>query len=304
MAPASDRRTGFSRRRQYGQFIGYVLAVAGAVVGAVLLAASAFNPPLFAGLRMTAASVTAPVSSGMASIVDAVAAVPRFFNGWIFAHAENDAMRRELAVARPLLQRARTLSYDNRRLAHLLAIRERTPDVVAAARLVSSSASSGRRFALLDAGRVHGVLPGMAVRGPDGLVGRIVETGPFAARVLLLSDPASIVPVRRTRDGLPAIAVGRGDGAVDVRSVAAADVRFAAGDAFVTSGTGGLYAPGIPVARVGAAGIDSVIARTFAQPDTFDVALVTRVFVPMPPAAPAPPPPVGTSVEPAAVPTR
>jgi rod shape-determining protein MreC len=96
---------------------------------------------------------------------------------------------------------------------------------------------------------------------------------------------------------MPAIAVGRGDGAVDVRSVAAADVRFGAGDAFVTSGTGGLYAPGIPVARIERAGLDSVVGRTFAQPDTFDVALVSRVFVPMPPAAPAPPPPVGTSVE-------
>ena len=58
--------------------------------------------------------------------------------------------------------------------------------------------------------------------------------GPAAARVLLLSDPESIVPVRRTRDGLPAIAIGRGDGAVDIRSVNATDVRFAAGDVFVT----------------------------------------------------------------------
>ncbi|RZM09868.1 MAG: rod shape-determining protein MreC, partial [Sphingomonas sp.] len=63
MAPVRDRRTGFSRRRQYGVFMGYVLAVAGVVVGAALLVASAFEPPLFAGLRMAAASVTTPVSS-------------------------------------------------------------------------------------------------------------------------------------------------------------------------------------------------------------------------------------------------
>ncbi|WP_342454604.1 hypothetical protein [Sphingomonas sp. H160509] len=52
MAPARDRRTGFSRRRQYGVFMGYVLAVAGAVVGLVLLVASTFNPPAFSALRM------------------------------------------------------------------------------------------------------------------------------------------------------------------------------------------------------------------------------------------------------------
>ncbi|SFP39982.1 rod shape-determining protein MreC [Sphingomonas rubra] len=287
MAPAGDRRTGFSRRRQYGIFIGYVLAVAGAVVGAVLLVVSSFNPPLFAGIRMGVASVTAPISGGLATVTEAAASVPEAINGWLFAHAENAAMRRELAAARPLLQRARVIAYDNRRLRALLAVRDRTPDPVVTARLVSSSASSGRRFALLDAGRFSGVLPGMPVRGPEGLVGRVLETGPAAARVLLLSDPESIVPVRRSRDGLPAIAIGRGDGAVDIRSVNATDVRFAAGDVFVTSGIGGLYAPGIPVARVAAAGTDSVLGRTFAQPDTFDFALVERVFMPLP-AAPTP----------------
>ena len=288
MAPAHDRRTGFSRRRQYSVFLGYVLAVAGMVIGAVLLIASAFNPPLFASLRMSAASVTAPVSAGAAAAAEGAMMIPDAIGGWIWAHHENAAMRRELAVSRPLLMRARTLSNDNRRLRRLLELRDRAAEPVASARLVSSSASSGRRFALLSAGRFHGVRPGMPVRAPDGLVGRVTETGPNAARVLLLSDPESIVPVRRTRDGLPAIAVGRGDGAVDIRSVNATDVRFRAGEVFVTSGTGGLYAPGIAVARISRDGADTVVARTFAQPDAFDFALVERAFMPLPPPLPTP----------------
>ncbi len=288
MAPVHDRRAGFSRRRQYSMFIGYVLAVAGAVVGGVLLVASRFDPPLFAGMRMAVAGVTTPVSSGLSAIGRGLAVVPDAINGWVFAHQENAAMKRELAVTRPLLSRARVIAYDNRRLRTLLALRERDEQVVVTARLVSSSATSGRRFALLNAGRLNGVQPGMPVRGPEGLIGRVTETGLNAARVLLLSDPDSIVPVRRTRDGLPAIVAGRGDGAVDLRSVNATNVRFSPGDLFVTSGTGGLYAPGIPVARVVTGGSDTVIARTFAQPDTFDFAIVSRVFVPLPPAAPAP----------------
>lgn len=289
MAPVHDRRAGFSRRRQYGMFIGYVLAVAGAVVGAVLLVVSTFDPPVFAGLRMTVAGVTTPVSAGLAAIGRGIRYVPVAINGWIFAHAENAAMKRELAAARPLLTRARVIAYDNRRLRALLALRDRDEQAVVSARLVSSTASSGRRFALLDAGRFSGVLAGMPVRGPDGLVGRVVETGPNAARVLLLTDADSIVPVRRTRDGLPAIAAGRGDGAVDIRSVNATNVRFTAGDVFVTSGIGGLYAPGIPVARVAATGADTVIGRTFAQPDTLDFALVSRAFMSLPSPASGPP---------------
>ncbi|MEG3172693.1 rod shape-determining protein MreC [Sphingomonas sp. ZB1N12] len=286
MAPARDRRTGFSRRRQYGVFMGYVLAVAGAVVGLVLLVASTFNPPAFSALRMGVAGVTTPVSTGLATFGSSISGIPDAIGNYFFVKQENVALRADRERTRALLMRARTIAYDNRRLRSLLAIRERSTVPVVTARLVSSSASSGRRYALLNAGRWSGVLPGMPVRGPDGLIGRVVETGPNAARVLLLSDGDSIVPVRRTRDGLPAIAAGRGDGMIDIRSVNATNVRFNAGDLFVTTGTGGIYAPGVPVARVTKAGSDSVMARAFADPDTLDFALVERMFMPVPPPRP------------------
>src|SRR3546814_15852028 len=113
--------------------------------------------------------------------------------------------------------RARTLAYDNRLLMSLRALRERTSDAWAVARIVSSSASSTRLFGLLNAGRRQGVHEGQPVRGPEGLIGRVLEAGPDVARILLITDPDSVVPVRRTRDGLPAIATGRGDGLVEVK---------------------------------------------------------------------------------------
>ena len=283
MAPARDRRTGFSRRRQYSTFLGYVLAVAGAIVGVVLLVVSTFNPPAFTALRMGVASVTVPVASGLDAVSGAVMSVPRAIGTWFRVHGENADLRAEVTRTRAILTTARTIAYDNRRLRALLAVRERTPEPVATARLVGSTASSGRRFALLNAGRFQGVMPGMPVRGPHGLVGRVLESGPIAARILLLTDPESLVPVRRTRDGMPAIAAGRGDGRVDIRSVDATNVRFTQGDMFITSGTGGLYAPGVPVAQVERTGSDSVIAIPFAAPDALDFALVERPFMPMPP---------------------
>jgi len=282
MAPVRDRRTGFSRRRQYGVFLGYVFAVAGVVVGAALLLASTFNPPLFAGLRMSAATLTTPVSSGLAVGVRAVAGAPQAIGDVFSVYARNRTMADQLRQQHLLLTRARTLRYENARLRALLAIRERAVQPVVTARLVSSTAASGRRFALLNAGRFSGVAPGMPVRGPAGLVGRVVETGPNAARILLLVDPESIVPVRRTRDGAPAIAAGRGDGSIDIRSVYTTNVRFKAGDLFVTSGTGGLYPPDVPVARVVRDGSDTVQARPLSVPDTLDFALVERPYMPVP----------------------
>ena len=282
MAPVRDRRTGFSRRRQYGVFLGYVFAVAGVAVGAALLLASAFNPPLFAGLRMSVAAVTTPVSTGLAVGVRAITGAPQAVGDFFLVYGRNRAMAEQLRQQHVLLTRARTLRYENRRLRALLAVRERAAQPVVSARLVSSTAASGRRFALLNAGRFSGVLPGMPVRGPAGLVGRVVETGPNAARILLLVDPESIVPVRRTSDGAPAIAAGRGDGSLDIRSVYTTNVRFKAGDLFVTSGTGGLYPPDVPVARVSRDGADTVQARPLSVPDTLDFALVERPYMPVP----------------------
>lgn len=290
MAPPRNRRPGFSRRAQYGLFLGYVIAVAGSLVGAILLALSTVDPPAFAALRASVAEVTTPVSSTLSGIGRWIGGIPGGVGDYVAVRDQNTALRKQLADQHALMMRARSLSYDNRRLMGLLRLRDRIAEPVVAARLVSSSASSTRRYAILNAGSWQGVQPGQPVRGPEGLIGRILETGPNSARVLLLTDPESIVPVRRTRDGVPALATGRGDGLLDVKSVALATGEFAPGDVFVTSGTGGIYPPGIPVARILRRTRDAALARSFAQPDTLDFALVQHAFMPEAPPVPLPEP--------------
>ncbi|MCD2315900.1 rod shape-determining protein MreC [Sphingomonas sp. IC-11] len=295
MVASRDRRPGFSRRAQYSLFLSYILAVAGALIGAVLLVLSQFNPPAFAALRSTATELTAPVSSGLSGVIRSVAAVPQTISTYFRVHGENEALRAEVARTRDALMQARIIVRDNRRLRALLRLRDVTPNPIVTARIVSSSATSTRRFGILNAGRWQGVRPGMPVRGPDGLIGRVVETGPNTARVLLTTDPESVVPVRRIGDGLPALAAGRGDGLMDIRSVGTTNARLQPGDRFVTSGTGGLYTPGVLVGRVLKPGSDSALALPFAHPDTFDFVIVSAPFLPPPPPSPVPPPVPGTT---------
>ncbi|OYY90775.1 MAG: rod shape-determining protein MreC [Sphingomonas sp. 28-66-16] len=282
MVSSRTRRPGFSRRAQYGLFITYVITVAGALVAAILVAIATLDPSTFATIRAGAAEVTTPVSSVLASITRGIAAIPGSIGDHFAIRQRNAALRKQIEDEHALMQRARAISYENRRLKTLLAVRERISEPVLAARLVSSTGSSTRRFAMLNAGFRQGVRVGQPVRGPEGLIGRILEAGPDSARVLLLSDPESVVPVRRTRDGLPAIAAGRGDGLIEVRSVSMANAVFLPGDVFMTSGIGGIYAPNIPVARILRRSRDTALARTFAQPDTLDFALVQRAFMPLP----------------------
>ena len=106
----------------------------------------------------------------------------------------------------------------------------------------------------------------MPVRSPDGLVGRIIDAGALASRVLLVSDRANIVPARLLRNGIPVIAQGRGDGTIDVRPLEVGRNPFKRGDIIITSGTGGLYPPLVPIARVVKLDDDGAIAMPLADP--------------------------------------
>lgn len=282
MAPPINRRPGFSRRAQYSLFAAYVLAAGGVLIGAALLVVSSVAPATFAPLRVALTEVTAPVSTLFAKGIDAAAEVPAGIGRHFAVMDENARLRREVTAANRYLAEARTLRRENERLRALARLQELPVRPIVAARLVSSSATSTRRYAVLNAGRIKGVRPGQPVRGPSGLIGRVLEAGPGAARVLLVTDPDSAVPVRRTRDGLPAIASGRGDGLVEVRPVMLASVDFRAGDVFVTSGVGGIYAPGIPVARALRPSHDGATAIAFETPDALDFATVYEPFLRMP----------------------
>lgn len=297
MAPPRDRRPGFSRRAQFGLFFTYILAIAGAVVGAVLLALQRFDPPAFSAVRAATAEVTTPVASGGRSLVAGLAAIPEAIGTYFRVHDENARLRAERDRTRALLLRARAMGYENLRLRRIVAVRDASPETVVVARIVTSTAASTRRIGILNAGLWQGVRRGQPVRGPNGLIGRIIEAGPNSARVLLLTDAESVIPVRRARDGRPALVSGRGDVMLEVRGVEAGDPGFRPGDLFITSGTGGIYAPGVPVAILATRTAEGGWARAVSNPAALDFAVVSRAFLPPPPvAAPLPAPsPVPTA---------
>lgn len=273
------RRPGFSRRAQYGQFAGYVVLVAGGLVAALLLMLSRLDPATFGAFRSAAGTVTTPISSGLGWATRTIASIPQGVGDYFGVMQRNAALRRQIDENRAQVQRARALIYENRRLKRLLGVRERADSPVVTAHLVSSSASSTRRYAVLDAGRLSGVAVGQPVRGPEGLIGRVVEVGINNARVQLITDPESVVPVRRVPDGLPAIAAGRGDGLIEIRAVNAGSAVFHPGDTFFTSGIGGIFSPNVPVARATRGARDVTQAQPLAHADTFDFAIVERSFV-------------------------
>ncbi len=280
MAPPSSRRPGFSRRAQYGVFLGYVFAVAGILFAILLLIVAAIDPRGFAALRGAALDATAPVSSAGSSVGGFFGGIFDSIGNYWRAGSQNAELRREVEAARPEVIRAAALELENRRLRQLLGLAGAVEDEVTVARIVGSTYASGRRLGTLSAGTASGGEVGQPVRAPEGLIGRVLETGRWAARVLLITDAASNVPVRLVRDGTPAIAAGRGDGSIDLRTLEVGANPFRAGDVLVTSGVGGIFPPNIPVARVIRVEGDSARAVPIAHPGRADFAIVQRAYQP------------------------
>lgn len=280
MAPPRKRRPGFSRKAQLQIFTGYLLAFTGAFAGLLLLALSQFDPAAFSAVRSMAAEVTAPPARLLTGIRVSTQSGWREVAAYFEAGSKNAALQREVERNRVRLIEARALKQENRELRRLLGLIKQEGRPVATARLINSSASSSRRFATLDVGARQGVLRSQPVRAQRGLIGRVLETGPNTSRVLLLSDPENVVPVRRARDGVVAFSQGRGDGRVDIKLIDIGINPFKVGDVMVTSGNGGIYPPNVPVAIIETLTTDGAIGKLLANPAGTDFVIVQEMYEP------------------------
>ena len=273
-------RPGWSRRAQYGLFFSFIAAIAGLVLGIILLTVSMVAPSAYASVRGAALDATAPLTGTLHQVT---ATVGGLFSGagnyWDAAH-QNARLKHERQLMLQRIIEARAVLQENRELKATLQLRERSSKAVAAGRVVGSSFSSPRRYAILSAGTSDGVRVGMPIRSADGLIGRVIDAGATASRVLLVSDRASIVPAKILRTGQPVISQGRGDGTVDLRPLEVGRNPFRPGDVVITSGTGGLYPPLVPIARVMRLDDDGAIALPLADPSRTSFAIAEPAYEP------------------------
>lgn len=280
MAPSLGARPGWSRRAQYSLFFSFLLAVAGLIVGLFLLALSLVSPDSYRGVRGAALDATAPITGALGEVVTTVQGLGSGADNYWDAARQNGKLKVERQKMLRRMIEAKAIAQENRQLKAALQLRERSERAVASGRIVGSSFESLRRFAVLSVGTGDGVRIGMPVRAPDGLIGRVVDAGTIASRVLLISDRSNIVPARILRTGMAVISTGRGDGTVDLRPLEVGRNPFRRGDIVVTSGTGGLYPPLVPVARVVRLDDDGAIAVPLADPSDASFAVVEAPYEP------------------------
>ncbi|HYC09110.1 MAG TPA: rod shape-determining protein MreC, partial [Steroidobacteraceae bacterium] len=163
---------------------------------------------------------------------------------------ENSRLR---TTQRDLELRAMRYEALARENSELRGLREALPPIAdrwLAAEIVNIQLSSLRQRLLIDRGAANGVFRGQAVLDDKGLIGQTTHVGPWSAEVILITDPEHAVPVRIERTGLRTIAVGAGDTSSLALPYLPGNADIKNGDLLVTSGLGGVFPEGYPVARV------------------------------------------------------
>lgn len=300
MAPPASRRTGYSRKAQYSVFTGYLLAALGALLGLALLGLSLLQPKAFAPLRGVASDVAAPAGEATAAVRGGTQGMWAAVTGFWQAGSQNASLREELAVARIRIAEAEAVAAENARLKEMLELASGETEPVAITRLTGSSAASARRYAYVGVGRNKGLFPGMPVMSEKGVIGRVLEVAGGSARVLLLTDSESVLPVRRASDDVVAFAEGRGDGLLRVKLINLGLNPLKVGDLMVTSGAGGYFRPGIAVAVLTELKPDGALARLVAEPSATNFAIIEPIYEAAAVAASRTPPDSALADEPAA----
>jgi len=212
---------------------------------------------------------------------------------------DNLELTARLRLANLQLQRFAVLEEENRRLRDM---RENTAGIaekVLVAAILNVDLDPFRHRVLLDKGATDGVFKGQAVLDGDGIFGQVAKVTSSTSEVILISDAEHAIPVQSNRSGVRTIAVGTGDQNKLSLPFVTVESDLQEGDLLLSTGMGGVFPPGYPVAKVSkvrraGSTFALVEARPTAQLDRarevllvwFKAPVVDNALAPPAPAAP------------------
>ncbi|MDH5192045.1 MAG: rod shape-determining protein MreC [Gammaproteobacteria bacterium] len=163
---------------------------------------------------------------------------------------QNERLHDENLVLKARLQKFSALEAENVRLRELLDSSPKAGERVLIAELLSIDMDPFRRQVVINKGSNHNVFSGQPVLDANGIMGQVIHLSPLSSMVTLITDPTHAIPVQINRNGLRAIAIGTGTlNQLEIPHIPNnADIQE--GDLLVSSGLGGRFPSGYPVARI------------------------------------------------------
>lgn len=203
-----------------------------------------------AAIRDGIATLAYPMQWAISAPVQAFDAVRESFATKTRVEAENVRLASDNLVLRLKLLRFESLEQENRRLRE---VRESSPRAVQrslVAEILRVDLDPFRQRVLVNKGTRAGVFRGQAAIDANGIYGQVTRAGPLSAEVILITDPEHAIPVQVNRTGARSIALGTGRSGLLSLPYLPQNADVIVGDLLVSSGLGGVYPPGYPVAKV------------------------------------------------------
>jgi rod shape-determining protein MreC len=200
-------------------------------------------------------------------------------------HEENVRLREQNRRLLEWQAVARQLATENAALRQVLNL-DREPELptVVAGRVVADTGGPFVHTLIVNVGAVHGVAEGMAALNERGLVGRVIDVGARSARILLITDFNSRIPVMVEPSRDQAILAGDNSGEPGLVFLPLSP-RLSVGDRVVTSGRGGKLPPGLPIGVVRAITDKKVAVAPFVDWDRLEYLRLLHYAPVLPPDA-------------------
>ncbi|SMB52353.1 cell wall structural complex MreBCD transmembrane component MreC [Serratia proteamaculans] len=178
---------------------------------------------------------------------------------------ENRALRQELLLKNSDVLLLGQFKQENARLRELLGSPLRQDEHKMVTQVISTGSDPYSDQVVIDKGSDNGVYEGQPVISDKGVVGQVVAVAKVTSRVLLICDASHALPIQVLRNDIRVIAAGSGctDDLQLEHLPNNTDIRV--GDVLVTSGLGGRFPEGYPVAVVSSVKVDNQRAYTVIQ---------------------------------------
>ncbi|MAC91191.1 MAG: rod shape-determining protein MreC [Woeseiaceae bacterium] len=209
--------------------------------------------------------------------------IPSRFTNWFHLRIkskeiliqENQTLLSQQKINSSILQRYESLEQENERLKQILNAASNLDNKVEITRIISVNVNPYRHTIVIDKGERDGVHEGQVLLDADGVIGQILHTNFLTSEAILISDSDHALPVEINRNGLRTIVLGNGSYTkLDVPYIPnKADIEI--GDLLVTSGLGGKFPSGYPVAKVEF--IESDLSEQFYKVSAKPIAYLNQV---------------------------
>ncbi len=171
-------------------------------------------------------------------------------NSYLNLKKENQNLREEQLVHQARLLKFSALEQENIRLRALLENSFKLGEQVLVAELLSVNMAPYEHIVVVNKGTRFGVHAQQPVLDANGVVGQVFRALPMTSEIMLITDPNHAIPVQVNRNGLLTIAVGSGQTNKLILPFLPSNADIHPGDLLITSGLGGNFPHGYPVAIV------------------------------------------------------